>query len=359
MQLVTDDYVLVADYLKSEKEHTFDNLLHLRGARPLEGLEKTGHREQFDASPLSSGQFVVNVEEYDMTAPATLTSRHRFNPKKADGRNSRGGLELTDDYYHEPGELFVEVRQLLPQKAQLLIGDYPESQQIAKRLNYQVLGDGKELASGMFHAWILGRGSVDVDVTGVQHLTLETRKDQCKRGTADTLFWGNAALKTADGKTIPLSSLKPAAENLKAQPEPGRDYYGGPVRLAGMVCADTLAAEPKDDQKPAVLTFDLSGLNAVRLTASVGGDFPAGQEENLRKVTSVRTVGTEAKFLTVLEPHEGTPRVKSARALDENTVEVTLVDGTVDQLKFNNFYDTQLKPSVELYRNGKLLEKTE
>ena len=69
--------------------------------------------------------------------------------------------------------------------------------------------------------------------------------------------------------------------------------------------------------------------------------------------------GTEAKFLTVLEPHEGTPRVKSARALDENTVEVTLVDGTVDQLKFNNFYDTQLKPSVELYRNGKLLEKTE
>ena len=60
LQLVTDDYVLVADYLKSEKEHTFDNLLHLRGTKPLEGVKKTGHREQFDASPLSSGQFVVN-----------------------------------------------------------------------------------------------------------------------------------------------------------------------------------------------------------------------------------------------------------------------------------------------------------
>lgn len=147
--------------------------------------------------------------------------------------------------------------------------------------------------------------------------------------------------------------------NLKALPESGNDYYGGPVRLAGMVCFDTLAAEPKDDKKPATLTFDLSGLNAVRLTASVGGDFPAGQEENLRKVTSVRTVGKEAKFLTVLEPHEGTPRVKSARALDENTVEVTLVDGTIDRLKINNFYSTQAKPSVELHRNGKLLEKTE
>jgi hypothetical protein len=30
--LVTDDYVLMADNLKAGKPHTFDNLLHLRGA---------------------------------------------------------------------------------------------------------------------------------------------------------------------------------------------------------------------------------------------------------------------------------------------------------------------------------------
>ena len=50
--------------------------------------------------------------------------------------------------------------------------------------------------------------------------------------------------------------------------------------------------------------------------------------------------------------------MKSARAIDENTVEVTLVDGTVDLLKLKNFYDTKAKPGVELHRNGKLLEKT-
>lgn len=359
MQLVTDNYVLVADYLKSEKMHTFDNLLHLRGAKPLEGLEKTGHREQFDASALSSGQFIVNVEEFEMTAPAKLTSRHHFNRKRADGKNTRNRLELTDDYYHEPGELFIEAWQLWPQKAQLLLGDYPESQSINKRLKYRVLGDGKELASGMFHAWILGRGSINVDVTGVKALTLETRKDWVRRDAADTLFWGNAVLRTADGRTIPLSSLRRIAAGLKAQPESGRDYYGGPVRLAGMPCSDTIPAEPKNDKQPAALTFDLSGLNAVRLTAVIGGDFPAGQEENLRKVTSVRTVGNEAKFLTVLEPHEGTSRVKSARALDENTIEIKLVDGKVELLKLRNFYDVQAKPSVELYRNGSLLEKTE
>ena len=101
-------------------------------------------------------------------------------------------------------------------------------------------------------------------------------------------------------------------------------------------------------------------LEALKvLTAVIGGDFPAGQEENLRKVTSVRTVGNEAKFLTVLEPHEGTSRVKSTRALDENTIEIKLVDGKVELLKLRNFYDVQAKPSVELYRNGSLLEKTE
>ena len=358
LQLVTDDYVLIADYAKSEKEHIFDNLLHLRGAKPLEGVKRTGHRAQFDDSPLSSGQFVVNVEEFELTAPAKLTSRHHFNPKRADGRNSRRPFELTDDYYHEPGELFLDVRQVWPRKAQLLIGDYPENQQIAKRLHYRVLDDGKPLASGMFHAWILGRGDIDVDVTGVKTLTLETRKDCFKRGTADTLFWGDAALKTADGKKILLSSLKPVATNRKPQPEPGKDFYGGAVRLAGVPFADTLAAEPKDEKKTATLTYDLSNLNAVRLTASVGGDFPAGQEENTRKLTSVRTAGKEAKFLTVIEPREGAPRVKSARAIDENTVEVTLVDGTVDLLKLKNFYDTKAKPGVELHRNGKLLEKT-
>lgn len=359
LQLVTDDYVVVADFLKSEKEHVFDNLLHLRGVKTLEGLEKTGHRDQFDSSPLSSGQFVVNVDEYAMTAPAKLTSLHRFNEKTAGGQNKRGPLEFTDIYYHEPGELILDVWHVWPAKAQLLVGDYPENQQTTKRLHWRVLGDGQPLADGMFQSWILGRGEIDVDLTGVKELTLETVVDNKRRGSADTIFWGNAVLTDKNGKTIPLSSLNPKKSNLKEQPEKGRDYYGGPVRIAGRICSDAIAAEPAKEKQAATLTYDLSGLDAVRLSAVVGGDFPAGQEENIRRLTSVRTVGTEAKFLTVIEPREGASRVRSARAMDDETIEVLLVDGTKDILKIKNFYDKDAKPSVELHRNGALLETAE
>lgn len=359
LQIVTDDYVVIADYLRGDTEHVFDNLLQLRGAKPLAGLNLTGHRPQFDASPLSSGQFIVNVEEYDLTAPAMLTSRHHFNAKNKDGKNQRGPLELTDDFFHEPGELMIDAYMLYPAQGKLLLADYPESQSINKRLQYEVKGDGKTLASGTFNAWILGKGEIDVDISGVKELVLSTVRDWTARNAADTLFWTNAVLETREGKTLRLSDLKPVAENLKKQPSSGIDYYGGPVRIAGTSYTDTLAAEPVKEKQPGTLKWDISGLNAIRLKAAVGGDFPAGQEENLRKVVSARSQGKEATFMTLLEPREGTPRVLSARALDAETIEIKLADGFVDQIKIKNLSNEKAAPVIELFRNGKLLETSE
>jgi hypothetical protein len=359
LQLVTDDYVVVADYAVAEQVHTFDNLLHLRGVKVLGGLKKTGHRPQFDDSPLSSGQFIVNVDEYDMTAPVKLTSLHRFNEKTSSGRNKKEPLELTDFYYHEPGELMIDAYMVWPRKAQMLIADYAESQPVGKRLHYEVKGDGKILAEGIFHAWILGKGEIDVDISGVKELVLSTTKDKTVRNVADTLFWADAVLETADGKNIRLSKLKHTTDGLKKQPAPGVDYYGDPVRIAGTPYLDIIGAEPVVNEKAGTICFDLSGLKATRLKACVGGDFPAGQEDNLRKTTSVRNRGKEARFVTVLEPHEGQKRVKSVRAVDADTIEVTLVDNTVDLVKLSGLYSRNDIPSVELYRNGKLLEKTE
>jgi len=357
LQLVTDDYVVVADYLRSEQEHSFDQLLSLRGAQPEAGLKPTGHRNQFDASPLSSGQFIVNIDEYAMTAPAKVTSRYHFNAKGQNGRNQRRPFELTDDFFHEPGELIVDAYLLAPGQGQAWRGDYPESQAVAQQLKYEVKGDGRTLASGVLQTWILGRDMIDVDVTGVKELTLTTVKDG--RHAADTLFWADAKLQTRDGKTIRLGDVKAETKGLRKAPPTGVDYYGGPVRIAGMPYVDTLGAEPTQDKQQGTLTFAIDKLHAVRLKAVVGGDFPAGQEENLRKIIGVHSVGRNAHFLTVLEPREGKARVASAKALDAATVEVKLIDGTTDRIRIDGLNDRKAIPTVKLYRNGKLLEQTE
>ncbi|NCB64130.1 MAG: hypothetical protein EOM52_11100, partial [Clostridia bacterium] len=144
-----------------------------------------------------------------MTAPARLTSRHHFNEKDKSGKNKKGALELIDYYYHEPGDLMIDAYVAYPEKAEMQIADYPESQPVNKRLRYEVRGDGKVLADGMFQAWILGRGKIDADVTGVKKLVLSTTRDWCARNSADTLFWGDAVLVTKNGKEIRLASLKP------------------------------------------------------------------------------------------------------------------------------------------------------
>ena len=357
LQMVTDDYVLIADYLKGEREHTFDNMIHLRGAKPVAGLAETGHRAQYDPSPLSSGQFIVNCDEYELTAPAKLTSWHHFNEKGDNGQNKRAFNELTDVCYHEPGELFIDEYAVFPAKAQLLLADYPEVQSIAKRLTYEVRGDEKVLATGMFRSWILGTGNIDVDVTGVKTLALATTKDGSKN-VADTLFWANAVIQTRDGKTVKLSELKHDRRGLKDDPAPGADFDGGAVRISGTAYADTMSAEPLKDQEPGTLTFDLSGLDAIRLRAVVGGDFPVGQEQNLRKTVAVRTVGAEASFLTVLEPREGDAKIASVVALDAGTVKVVMTDGRVDRIEINGLATSGGQPTVNLYRNDALIEST-
>jgi hypothetical protein len=83
---------------------------------------------------------------------------------------------------------------------------------------------------------------------------------------------------------------------------------------------------------------DLSGVNAVRFKAVLGGDYPLGDETQRRKVYAVRAAdGTEARFLTVIEPYENQPMVKSAVATSADSLRVELADGRVQEITLKNF----------------------
>jgi len=347
LMIVTDDYVVLADYLKAKEKHTFDSLLQLTGFQGLDAPGKTllRHDAQWNPDPVGSAQFVTDCDWYSVQAPALARFQMFWksdpDPKKA----------IAPTLCSEDGTLNLDVLSLWPQSQQIMVGQSPQSQGNEKKLWYTVKGDGKVLDEGKFGSWILGQAVIDVPAQGLKELDLETKVEGSHK---NTLFWGNARVVTATGEEIPLSKLPVKFENVAQPPAPGKDYYGSPIKIVGTEYAEATPAEPRDAKASGVAHVDLSGVQAVRFKATLGGVYPLNDGTQLRKVYSIRSEGTEARFLTLIEPYEKQSVVKSARALSADKFQVELTDGRVQELTINNF-DGQGKAisvSMKETRNG-------
>jgi hypothetical protein len=327
--LVLDDYIVVADFVKGTKAHTFEDLLQLKGFEGLEAPGKTflRHDAQWNPDPVGSAQFVTDCDWYSAAAPAVA----RFEERWGGGADNEGSRSIGN----EDGVLKLDVRTLWPPQQQIMVATAPEQHDTEKRLFYTVRGDGKTLTEGKFGAWILGSADIDVPVDGVKQLELETRVELSKK---PTVFWADARIVTKDGKEIPLSGLPVKFENIAQPKEQGKDYFGGPVKIVGTEYKSATPGQPQNDSQPGFARVDLSGVDAVRFKAVLGSDYPPGDETQRRKVYAVRAAnGKEARFLTVIEPYEDQPVVKSAVALDADTLRVELNDGRVQEIKIQNF----------------------
>jgi hypothetical protein len=327
--IVTDDYILVADYVKGTNTHVYESLLQLKGFKGLDASQKQflGHDAQWNTDPIGSGQFVTDCNWYSVAAPAVGHFAMSFGPN-ADNAGSRsiGNVD---------GDLKLDVHTLWPPSPEIMVGTAPEMHDVSKRVFYTVRGDGQTLAGGNFGAWILGQGDVDVPVAGVKQLELETKTELAKQ---PSLFWGSARLVTEDGRELPLNRLPVKYENVAQPPAPDHDYFGGPVKIAGNDYAFATPAEPQNERQPGLVRLDLTGLHAVRFKAVIGSDYPLGNEAQRRKVYAIRAApGTEARFLTVIEPFEDRPVVKSAVASSADSVRVELRDGRVQEITLKNF----------------------
>lgn len=349
LMIVTDDYVVLADYLKAGKEHIFDNLLHLRGAKAGEDLKFIGHDAQFDFSPLSSGQFITSVDKYKTNKGAKITSRMITS---AENGWDTGGF----NGFQEPGLLNIDVYQLWPEQAEVRIGNYAESKRVSKKMVYEVVADGKLLATESMGTWILGNKAVKADLTGSKKLQLRVKTDR-GGGVQNTLFWANAKIVNSKGKEIPLSQIKSDITNVIPVKEQGKDYNGGPIKIAGSEYSDVLATEPQNTSEYAVISFDLTGLDAKSFKANIGGDYPVGDEDQVRKTISYRTTGSEARYLTVLEPFEDKNMVKKITALSAGELDVELADGRSQRIIIENLDNRNgiIKVRITEVKNGKMI----
>ena len=109
----------------------------------------------------------------------------------------------------------------------------------------------------------------------------------------------------------------------------------------------------------AVYSFDLSGLNAVRLRTVVGGDYPLGNENERRKTLGITTNGHSARFLTVLEPYESENKIKSVEALSADSLSIRLKDGREHRFYFSGIEAAEgpLSVIMQEWMNGVLLKE--
>jgi len=106
-----------------------------------------------------------------------------------------------------------------------------------------------------------------------------------------------------------------------------------------------------------VVRMDLRGLGATRFRAVIGGDYPLGDEAPRRKTYAIRTEGTHARFLTLIEPFEDRRTVGRVEALDANRLRVELFDGRMHEITIDNFEGSgeDIRISLIETRNGLLV----
>jgi hypothetical protein len=333
LMVVTDDYVVLADALRGEAEHTFDCLFQIKGFQGLEAAKKKllRHDGQMTTDAHSAAQFITDCDWYDVTAPAVS----HFETKWGAGADNQGTRTL----FSEDGVLKMDVHSLWPATQEVMIGTAPETHNEQQRVTYAVIGDGKTLAAGRTATWILGAADVDVPVAGLKELALQVTSDGgggavlSPEGMAaarrKALFWAHARSVADDGTESPLAAF--TGDNVDKPAAAGKDYYGGPIKIAGVECDDAIPTQPVDLAHAAVIHLPLPH-GAVRFKATLGGDFPFGDESQRRKTYAIRSRGKTARFLTLIEPYEDKPAVQVAHASDADHLQVTLTDGRVQEV---------------------------
>lgn len=365
LMVVTDEYAVNFDYVEGEAEHAFDCIYHAAGIKSVNGVQERNHTEQLTSDPLSSGQFITDCIWYD-TAQDTVkasfetefTEKHAAKPEWF--TTFRSG-------YNEPGRLGIDIYYAGAQNGEIIVGGDPEYSPVNKRLTYRVEADGEAVADGKFGAWILGRDDLSIDVSGRKELKLFVKAERSFREVdtlvdfEKTIFWGDPRVITKSGEKIYLADLSYQCENVDAGNGVGVDYFGGDVTIQAKTFARALPSEPMDIEKEAVITVDLTGLDAVRFEGCIGGDYPLGDGKSQRKFLSQRKKARKACFISVVELYETENKIEKVTALSENCVRVELRDGTVQEISVSNL-DMGVDVSAKLceYKNGKpvLCEKT-
>lgn len=350
LMIMMDDYIVLADYIQAEKEHTFDWLFQIKGFTDLTAGKKTflRHDDQMNADPIGSAQFITDCSWWK-TKGAAKASFAMCWGKDCDNAGTMAP-------YSEEGDLKINVTSAWPLENEIMTGTAPEPLDVQKKLSYKIIADEKVIAEAKTGAWILGQANINQSLKGVKELTLEVQSSPSK---TPNVFWADATILLEGGKEIKVSQLPLKTNNIKPNEFKGKDYFDGPVKIGGHEYTDNLPSMPEKQDAAAIITIDLNGLNAIGFKAVLGSDFPLGNETARRKTYAVRAKGKTARFLNVIEPFEKKSVIKEVEAIDADHLKVTLMDGRVQEISIANFEAEKgsAQIAVKESKNGKIIRQ--
>jgi len=352
---VTDDYIVLFDYLKGNKKHQYDSLFQIKGFKGIKAdkLNYIKQTSQFTVNPLSDAQFITDCSWHDIEG----TSVASFETIFGTGEDMRG----TRSFLNTEGLLKMDVHTAWPQKSIQIIGRVAEDHGYAIPLEYKVEVDGHVKAQGEFGAWLLGEGKCDIDIRGNKKLTLRVKNNPVYNEqkypikTKQGLFWGDAYIITSNGTKKNLSDLDLVYENIDNGYGIGKDYEGGRVTIIGNDYAKAIPTSPIDHEAYGIINLDISEIDAVRFVGLIGADVFPGDESQRRKTYCVRSKGEIGRFITIVEPYEKEKMIKHVKATDENTVEITLKDGRVQVITTSKIEKDNVTVNIVGYKDGKMI----
>lgn len=367
IMVVTDDYVVLFDYLLGESEHIYDSLMQIKGFNGIDGnnIRLTHHTEQMSDNPLSDAQFITDCSWYEAEGTTTAHFETVFTEEMAGGE--RKTCDRTN--YNEPGVLKMDVHTAWPRQTQQMVGRVAvysgwaaDGNGYTIPMEYRVEADGSCIEKGSLDAWILGRGECDLDIAGVQKLRLAVRNGVryneagYEISTPQGLFWGKADIILRNGTVLPLSEMKYTTENVDQGMGIGRDYQGGRVTIVGTEYPDAIPASPIDHSREGCIDIDLSGLDAVRFVGCIGCDAFPGDEWQTRKTYAVRSRGKRADFVTVVEPFETESVIQETESTGAGQLKVTLKDGRVQIFSVTGIEGRKPSVTMESWKDGKQVD---
>ncbi len=305
LMAVTDHYVVVADYLEGEREHTFDWLLHPAGFIETIGkVSPTGYREKLKDDVNSSYYYITNCDTF-------AAQGHIINRFKDENLN-------------------LDVHTFLTEPAEMVIGTFPFN---LCRQPVKVLIDGREVLSDVVNVHSCSLYPLEIDVSGGKtiEIRLPRRTHSAKDKPGDYMAIAEPHI-VAAGKTIPLSELDYTIEGAK-KADYGRDYDGNVIDVAGKHYQNAVMIEA--EKAETVIRINLNDTATDKFVAYIGADHIDRWNDHERKTLQFRSKGKSFKRISILEPYQGSPQIKSARLLANDTLSIELQNGLVQEMRIN------------------------